>query len=406
MNDKHTITLVDAVSLEPITGLTADKLRFFTVSGTVRIFFTNFAENGGGSYSFDTFTTLDGGSYVPLTELKQCFLYKYNEGTGAYDPVYRLGVQTLGDLELLTDSCLKSSGDQTFPDIMTFSKAPKSSANAVASDELVRYAQLTSLSNSITSALAAYLKKSGSSSVQEILNDFTVGNDDTPTSLKYYGPVTADKHVTTKEYVSAAIQNYVTGNWTAFQESPNILRVIYSGTAEAGRVFRTISAAITYAKTYSGSGNEYHIMIHGKGVTGSLLTNYNLYSASGFDVYPYCHLEGANSNIPIVVEETDYIQGTGSSDLGKLVLKNLTIVGANDGHETNFKWFVFENCRFEFLTAGILSLEQCELRGVNTFLIGSGGSLTITNVKGSIYHTNIVPTESGTNPDYIYSSNL
>jgi len=248
-----------------------------------------------------------------------------------------------------------------------------------------------------------FLRKDGNLGTQNILSNvnFSYG-EGASYFFRYYGPITHNNDITTRLFVENKIQEYLSGSLTAFQESPNIIRIIYSGTQETNRVYRTISGAMSAANQLASINREMWCIIHGSGIYDNLLINYNKYLSS--DIHLYCHLSGAHPNLKVEVDEDQYIVGLSDSDLGKVILSNIIIWGPNDGHQTLFKRFVFQNCIFLFNNAGSLSLEKCYLLGTNVFLVNNG-SLSMTNVKGNMYFTNIIPNESGTNPDYFYDTN-
>ena len=202
------------------------------------------------------------------------------------------------------------------------------------------------------------------------------------------------------QYMVAYINAYLTGTISAFQESANVVRIVYSGTQEDGRVYRTLSAGLTYAATQAASGRHITMQITGNGNSSSLLTNHNLFSAS--DVHLYCHIMGFNPDTLILIGDDAYQVGTVAGDLGKVILKNLHISLPGDSASPSFTRFVFDDCKIN-ANDNALSLVDCEFRGLNTI---KAGSLSIEDTIGTTYWTNVAPSETGTNPPYVLSTNF
>ena len=207
----------------------------------------------------------------------------------------------------------------------------------------------------------------------------------------------------TKGFLEYVIQNYLTGNTTVYQQGVNILRVLYSGTQENNRVYRTVSNALNVAyNAPAGSGKQITCQIEGNGTSGNLLSNHN--SVSPSDIHLFCHLMGVTPDVDIIVNDDTYEVGLVTGDRGKTIFKNLIIRLATSDATPVFRRFVFEDCRFEMASqASSISLDDCELRGFNYF---KTPALSMTNVKGSMYYTNVIPNETGTNPTYIVSNNF
>ena len=214
---------------------------------------------------------------------------------------------------------------------------------------------------------------------------------------------TANDHAASKGWVDAVIQAYLNGTLTVFQQSCNIIRVLYSGTQETGRVYTTISAAMTTAALYASADRPITCMIEGDGELPYTPGSNNCYYTT--DINLYCHLAACNPKNTVYISDDSYVVGSVAGDLGKVILDGLTLVLSCDSATRSFQRVVFINCRFEFDDNALL-LTDCEFHGLNVFKFGAGGSLAVSNVKGTPYVTNKAPSETGTNPSYTLATNL
>jgi hypothetical protein len=127
-----------------------------------------------------------------------------------------------------------------------------------------------------------------------------------------------------EDYVNAKFLSIVAGEVPVYQQSLNILRVIPSGTQEDGRVYRTLPAAVTYAAEYATADRIYMILIEGNGVDGAVLTNYNLIPVS---LPQYINIVGCDRGIKLVAAEDTY-------SLNGNIIANVTIDNENTSAST------------------------------------------------------------------------
>ena len=217
------------------------------------------------------------------------------------------------------------------------------------------------------------------------------------------GDPTANDHAASKGWVDAVIQAYLNGTLTVFQQSSNIIRVLYAGTQETNRVYTTINTSMTTAALYASADRNMTCIIEGNGIVGSNPVNYNLYDTG--DIHLFCHLAGLCPDVIVLYSDDSYVVGSVSGDLGKVILRNLILKPNSSTGTPSFQRFVFDNCRFEPSDDALL-LTDCEFRGLNVFKFGSSGTLAVSGVKGTPYVTNKAPSETGTNPSYTLATNL
>jgi hypothetical protein len=213
----------------------------------------------------------------------------------------------------------------------------------------------------------------------------------------------ANTDAASKGWVDAVIQAYLNGALTAYQQSPNVIRVLYTGTQETNRLYTTVSAAMSAANGLVSASRYITVIVEGNGIIGSNPANYNLFSPS--DVHLYCHLASKTPDVIVLYADDSYVVGSVSGDLGKVILKNLILKPNSATGNPSFQRVVFENCRFE-PSDDALTLTDCEFRGLNVFKFGSSGTLAVSGVKGTPYVTNKEPSETGTNPSYTLITNL
>lgn len=248
-----------------------------------------------------------------------------------------------------------------------------------------------------------YLKKqSGSSDSCFSIIDFGDGSENiaVPKIKAEIGHFNDQYHAVNRKFVAYLIQEYLNASLTPYQQSENIMRIIYNGTLETDRVYQTIKTGFDAAKVQASATKQITLLIEGNGKTGSNPTNYNLVSPS--DIFMYIHLLGLTPDTNIRVINDAYSVGIMTGDRGKVILKNLKVTNSDGGSNTTFQRFVFENCTFEF-TDGTLYFDTCEFRGVNVI---KATTLRVDDTKGTLYYTTAVPTENGDVPPYVLSSNI
>lgn len=185
-------------------------------------------------------------------------------------------------------------------------------------------------------------------------------------------------HIINRKDMLDYVQGIMSGlNPTAFQQSGNIIRVLFSGTQEDNKAYRTIAAAISNATGFAAANHEITIVIEGRGVDGATLTNYNLFAPPGLD--PYIHIVGLVPNIVLRVGEDTY---EGEINYNKII--GVTIDNENDAAETTFHNYTFVNVEFQnTFGTGIYNLVNCHLINCR---YGIGVTINQTDCIGDIYN--------------------
>lgn len=169
-----------------------------------------------------------------------------------------------------------------------------------------------------------------------------------------------------EDYVTEKFLGIVAGTVPVYQQSLNILRVIPSGTAEDGRVFRTLEAAVTYAAEYATADRIYTILIEGNGVDTSVLANWNLIPVS---LPEFINIVGVDRGIKLVAAEDTY-------ELNGNIICNVIIDNENDDADTIFENAVLIDVEFtnaDGSPGATYTLTDCKLIGDNTY-----GSCAVT----------------------------
>ncbi|MDD5361043.1 MAG: hypothetical protein PHN88_02855 [Ignavibacteria bacterium] len=206
-----------------------------------------------------------------------------------------------------------------------------------------------------------------------------------PANSMWYNP-TQQIYVDTQiDNVKGLISSYA---GDAYQESPNVKRLIPSGSA-TGSVYTTWDTALASCSDAT-SNKQYTILICGEGTNASYI-NMALTAGKGF--YDYVHMKGLGSDIKIntvgncTLSGTDYSRGT---------IEGLEFIMNDSENPFAFYGKTFKNCKFtEIDSAGVL-FASCNFEGVNTFN-SSAATMQFTNCIGNRIYTTKPITVNGTN---------
>ena len=155
-----------------------------------------------------------------------------------------------------------------------------------------------------------------------------------------------------ENYCSAILSGL---NPSAYQQSTNIIRVLYSGTQETNKVYTTLSSAIIQAESFASSSRIMIVDIQGDGAGGEA-ANYNLLPTS---VDEYVNIV-QKPNSTIVAGEVTYTAST----LGLNILQGGIIDNENASAGTTFENWIFKDVRFTNLDGtGTYTFNNCIFQG-------------------------------------------
>jgi len=178
-----------------------------------------------------------------------------------------------------------------------------------------------------------------------------------------------------KDYVNSILAGITSGDITAYQQSLNIIRCLYSGTDEAGRSYTTVEACKFYAESYASAIRIITILLEGG---ENITTNYDLLPVGS--LAEFVHYAAYNTNIKMKMASGSYI---GTVD-NKTIFHGITLYNENEGDETDLENCIFINCIFDNAAeSGIFNFDTCEFYGINTF--NESVTFTFTTCKGMIY---------------------
>lgn len=178
-----------------------------------------------------------------------------------------------------------------------------------------------------------------------------------------------------EEYVTRVLQGY---NPSAYQQSNNIIRVIFSGVQEDNKVYRKLEEAIIAAALFATSSRHMIVVIEGNGADG-LLPNHNLL-LTGYD--PYIHICGGGPGITLRVAEDIY----NYTALGENIISNVILENENEAAVTNFSNVIFYGVEFKNLFgAGSFTFENCIFLGGCSF--GESVTVELTDCIGELTST-------------------
>lgn len=161
---------------------------------------------------------------------------------------------------------------------------------------------------------------------------------------------------------------------TGYQQSNNIVRVLYTGTQETNKVYTTIASAMTNAASFADSTRQMVISVEGGGDTDTNTADYNLITAPG--CADYVHINGAVSGIVLIADDTAYT----ATSLGRNIISNVTIDNVSASATTTWTNTIFVNVKFKNSngSGSSFGLTGCRLTNC-TF---EGCSLSLTSCVG------------------------
>lgn len=171
----------------------------------------------------------------------------------------------------------------------------------------------------------------------------------------YVAPAT-DYEVPVKKYVDDAVAGV---SVSSFQESPNKVRVIVGGTAEAGKVYLTCKTAISYFSS-PGLSKQCQVEIVGTGITSEYII------LSHADLVSYVHLKG-DKHINLILGTT------GASTTKTMTIKGVTLYFGNGDivRARTYNSFTFENC--DIYAYNSLTFTNCRLINCNIYQSSAHG---------------------------------
>lgn len=187
------------------------------------------------------------------------------------------------------------------------------------------------------------------------------------------GLATNLKHAANRQFV----ENYVTGRLvgitpSAYQQSPNIIRVIPAGVQEDNRVYRTVEAGIAQAHEYNDPLRRMLVSIEGDSASGTPLPNWDLFQYGL--AQPYVDITGANEGIKIRLGDGAYT----STNLGENIISRIILDDTQESTDISFTKKTFYNVHFQKSFPGyfgVFAFTSCRFFGCST------------NVNGNSYTT-------------------
>lgn len=231
--------------------------------------------------------------------------------------------------------------------VLTGSKLEVADAPATATS-VARKTETDAITTQLTNY---YLYKGAGGSNQAVFPDTTFVN-----YLTSYKDPTNLLHVANRKFVESYCNAILSGlNPSAYQQSTNIIRVLYSGTQETNKVYTTLGAAITQAESFASSSRIMIVDIQGDGAGGEV-ANYNLLPLS---VDSYVNII-QKPNSTIVAADDTYTADT----LGLNIIQGGIIDNENASANTTFEKWVFIDVEFTNTDAtGTYDFVNCQFFG-------------------------------------------
>jgi hypothetical protein len=191
---------------------------------------------------------------------------------------------------------------------------------------------------------------------------------------------TSGSHAATKTYVDAI-------TLVPFQESPNIIRCIYSGTQVNGQAYTTYLACLSYAMLVPAtSTNIITIEFKGMGTAGLTAIDMVSYDAGGGAMFldDYIHLTAVNQSV-VLTPPDDTVS---VSTLGTSIISNFKIYRNDAGSDPIFTNIEFNNCYFD-LTVNSVTFNTCKFKNCEVKVNNDGdNTATFTTCKGNLIACN------------------
>lgn len=222
--------------------------------------------------------------------------------------VASFGIQDIGDPSL---NFVELTGNQTVAGVKTFSSAPKSSAAATATTELIRWDEAVRLADS---QVVTGTKVFQTGNLPQTQNDRTYSSD---------------RQLTDVEHVNYLINQAVANQ---FQESVNKVRVFPDGVEITGQVYlNTVDASASFASP--ADSNRCLVEITGMGAS------LNYINGDTGTLVSYVNYAGTGHHIWLALVET--------SKSAYIKFENMTVVLGNYGGAAtarSYTNFEFHNC--------------------------------------------------------------
>src|SRR5574343_18456 len=392
---EKTVTFNNLVDnkLYPVTGLTIDSLRLIDVSGGTyngyviypdNVTSATLTNNGNGQYVMKTFTHSNFSSTIGSGYK---YYVKLQRKIGAtWTDQNQYGYFWIGDfgenidrLQLSSDTAnnMRLWKAQTAYGLKTFSDGIK-----------------TGTINPISSEL--YIGTTGKT---------YMGNSTYGTPMSLYSPMYANS-VVTRGWTQTEINTQFTARLNAlqdstYQESQNIIRLIPDGIEEAGRVYLTYSAALTYARTLASSTRQMTVVVSGMGTAESnLAVSSVLYNDTNRCAFNYVHFKALGY---VVLNLTD--MPTASNTFGSWHSYNTNYDGftfymnCDEESAFEFKNITFSNCTFikGTGTPSSYTFTSCRFLGANYFYDFGDNIINLANCIGTPVYANYAIAVTGTN---------
>lgn len=355
---------------------------------------------GNGAKYFGTH--ISGGTYdfkdTSLSAAPDDGKYKLYESDGGTEIAKWGGAngRWIGDdiLEAYEQSgtCVKLAGGNTISGNNAFvSACPKSYVAPTSTDHLTRKDYVdTAIANAIASGISLTAENtwtarntfnkaisiSGESSDYNRIYNTTIFTGSLHSTLT---PVSGN-NVTNKSYVDSAVNSIMAQySGAAYQESPNIKRLIPNGSA-TGTVFTTWATALASCTADAGVNKQYTILISGEG-TSSSYVEMGLISNNTKYVSDYIHWKGLGADITVLGGgnfSTDFQAGA----VGRIVMEDINFYFDDDGQSSTITNIVFKNCKFQN-NGGTTIFTNCRFEGANYFSQSySVGDFSFANCTG------------------------
>ena len=182
---------------------------------------------------------------------------------------------------------------------------------------------------------------------------------------------TLSSHLTRKDYVDSSVSSITVA---PYQEASNHVKVITNGTAQYGKVYTSIAAAVDFFSTPGGT-NPCWVELVGVGLTISLSHN---------DLVNYVNVYSDNKSLGVVLGVT------GATPTQTMTFKGVTIyMGAYDiTTARTYNSFTFEDCTiyaYKDLTLTNCTLKNTVIFQPTGYSVTYDGSTTIDDCKFTQY---------------------
>ena len=299
----------------------------------------------------------------------------WNFGTVA-DGIYQLWneagtpaqVVSFGEVYIVDNApaftTLAVSGTSAFTGVATFTSAPKSSAAATQTTELIRWDEAVRLAD--TQVITGQKSFNSAGSIVPYIT--------APTTT---GLPTATGHFTSKYYVDSAVSAVTT---SAFQESARKVRVFPDGTEVTDQVYLTVLAGVSSFATPT-TTNLCVVEIAGMAAAAYI-------SGAVGSLKDYVTLKGSGKHIQL------YLLDITKTAVARL--EDLTVLmgqGAGNG-ERSYNSMIFENCiiyHYHNLTLTNCNVRNCLFLGSSSYAVTVAGT---SNVEHCSF--NNAPTKTST----------